>query len=184
MHPVSAAREPGSARRQPHDIAHPLSKRVPTASQRRSLTPTWGPTPVTRDSEEECIRSLFPGPCRPVCLLLKDVGRHSAGMLDDVTHLLSSGQLPGLFKAEELTAIVGSMRPVAKTAGLRWNEHDRSGACCCACRSECLPVLGGGLCVAADREDQTRTEPLGLQVQLLWGVTCEWGNSMCSAALT
>ncbi|MEW5313637.1 MAG: hypothetical protein WDW38_005189 [Sanguina aurantia] len=65
---------------------------------------------------------------RPVCLLLKDVGRHSAGMLDDVTHLLSSGQLPGLFKAEELTAIVGSMRPVAKTAGLRWNEHDRSGA--------------------------------------------------------
>lgn len=35
---------------------------------------------------------------RKVVLALRDVGRAADTMLDDVTHLLSTGHLPGLFK--------------------------------------------------------------------------------------
>lgn len=65
---------------------------------------------------------------RPVTLLLVDVGRSAEAMLDDVTHLMCSAHLPGLFKQEEQQAIIKSLKPVARAAGVQWSETDRTGA--------------------------------------------------------
>ena len=65
---------------------------------------------------------------RPVNLLLVDVGRAAEAMLDDVTHLMCSAHLPGLFKPEEQQAIIKSLKPVARAAGVQWSEIDRTGA--------------------------------------------------------
>eukprot|EP00983_Pelagomonas_calceolata_P074229 1152462-Pelagomonas_calceolata.AAC.5 len=51
-------------------------------------------------------------------------------MLDDVTHLMCSAHLPGLFKQEEQQAIIKSLKPVARAAGVQWSETDRTGARC------------------------------------------------------
>ena len=65
--------------------------------------------------------------CRPTCVLLIDISRNSEHMFDDITHLMSSSHLPGLFKQEELDTIVRSLKPVARTAGIQWSEIDRTG---------------------------------------------------------
>ncbi len=65
---------------------------------------------------------------RPACLLLVDVGRPADSMLDDVSHLMASAYLPGLFKTEEAQTIIKSLKPVARAAGVQWSEIDRTGA--------------------------------------------------------
>jgi hypothetical protein len=35
-------------------------------------------------------------------------------MLDDVSHLMAAGHLPGLFKTEEVQTIIKSLKPVAR----------------------------------------------------------------------
>ena len=48
-------------------------------------------------------------------------------MLDDVNQLMSSGYLPGLFSFEELRTILQSIQQVAKAAGVRGSEVDKTG---------------------------------------------------------
>ncbi len=41
---------------------------------------------------------------------------------------MSSGHLPGLFSGEDIKTIIKTIKPVAKAAGIVWNEADRTGA--------------------------------------------------------
>lgn len=63
-------------------------------------------------------------------MLLVDVGRPAGSMLDDASQLMASAHLPGLFNPEEMAAIVTSLKPVARAAGVTWSEIDRTGARC------------------------------------------------------
>lgn len=60
--------------------------------------------------------------------MLSDISRPADAMLDDVTHLMSTSHLPGLFKPEEMQTIIKSLKPVARAAGVQWSETDRTGA--------------------------------------------------------
>ncbi len=55
---------------------------------------------------------------KPTCFLFSDTQIKEEGFLEDINNILNSGEVPNLFIKDERAAIVDSMRPIAKKAGL------------------------------------------------------------------
>ncbi|KAH0571621.1 Dynein heavy chain [Spironucleus salmonicida] len=58
---------------------------------------------------------------QPVCFLLNDNQIQYEAYLEDVNSILSSGEIPGLFNAEDMQSIRDMMSPIAKVMGLSEN---------------------------------------------------------------
>jgi len=60
---------------------------------------------------------------KPVVFLFDETDIKYETFLEDVNNILTSGEVPNLFPKDELSAVVGDLRPLAKKAGIQETEE-------------------------------------------------------------
>ena len=80
------------------------------------LTRGYGQTEFREDLKKIILRSGVEG--KQVAFLLADTQITQEAFLEDVSNLLNTGEVPGLFASDEVNKIIEDLRPAAQAAGI------------------------------------------------------------------